>query len=87
MIDELKDRVYGWDHDGNPEVSGLPPLEEVIEKVNEIIRYLNAREGDHFREPTKMMEEEAQSWAGSSAVDAFIAGAEWQKKQDAARRK
>ena len=42
MIEELKERIYGWDHEGKPAVAGPPPLEEVIEKVNEIIRYLNA---------------------------------------------
>lgn len=42
MIEELKERIYGWDQQGNPVVAGPPTLEEVIEKVNEIIRYLNA---------------------------------------------
>lgn len=42
MIEELKEHIYGYDKQGNPAVAGLPPLEEVIEKVNEIIRYLNA---------------------------------------------
>lgn len=77
MIEELKERIYGWDQEGKPAVAGPPTLEDVINKVNEIIRYLNEREGDHFRESTKMidepvrLEEAAQSWAGSSAVDAF----------------
>ena len=37
--------------------------------------------------PSEDLEGEAQSWAGSSAVDAFKAGVEWQKEQDAAQRK
>ena len=41
MIEELKERIYGWDHEGKPAVAGPPTLEEVIEKVNEIIRYIN----------------------------------------------
>ncbi len=30
----------------------------------------------------KSLEEEARSWGGSCAVDAFKGGVEWQKKQD-----
>ena len=42
MIEELKERIYGWDQEGKPAVAGQPTLEDVINKVNEIIRYLNA---------------------------------------------
>lgn len=86
MIEELKEHIYGYDDNGKPAVAGPPQLEEVIEKVNEIIRYLNDKD-NRLAEADKTLEEEAQSWAGSSAVDAFIAGAEWQKEQDATQRK
>lgn len=87
MIKELKERIVGLDNNGNPIAAAPPDIPMIVEKVNEIIRYINERGGDHFREPTKTMEEEALSWAGSSAVDAFKAGVEWLKEQDAARRK
>ena len=87
MIKELKERIVGLDNNGNPIAAAPPDIPMIVEKVNEIIRYINEREGDHFREPTKTMEEEALSWAGSSAVDAFKAGVEWLKEQDATQRK
>ena len=44
MIEELKEQIYGWDQEGKPAVAGPPTLEDVINKVNEIIRYINDRE-------------------------------------------
>lgn len=42
MIEELKEHIYGYDQQGNPAVAGLPTIEEIVEKLNEIIRYINA---------------------------------------------
>lgn len=86
MIEELKERIVGLDNNGNPIAAAPPDIPMIVEKVNEIIRYLND-EDNRLAEADKTLEEEAQSWAGSSAVDAFKAGVEWQKEQDAARRK
>lgn len=88
MIEELKERIVGLDNNGNPIAAAPPDIPMIVEKVNEIIRYLNDEDEDvRLAEADKTLVEEALSWAGSSAVDAFIAGVEWQKEQDAARRK
>lgn len=66
MIEELKKKIYRWDQEGKlAGVSGPPTLEDVIIKVNEIIRYLNERDGNHFRESTKMVDEPVKDclWA------------------------
>lgn len=57
MIKELKERIVGLDNNGNPIAAAPPDLPMIVEKVNEIIRYLNEREGEHFREPTKTIED------------------------------
>lgn len=44
MIEELKEHIYGYDQQGKPAVAGPPTIEEIVEKVNEIIRYTNERE-------------------------------------------
>lgn len=46
MIEELKEHIYGYDQQGNPEVAGLPTIEEIVVKLNEIIRYINDRPRD-----------------------------------------
>ena len=40
-IKKLKEHIYGYDQDGNPELVGTPTLEELTDKINEIIDYLN----------------------------------------------
>lgn len=42
MIKELKEHIYGYDQDGNPELVGPPTSAELMYKINEIIRYLNS---------------------------------------------
>lgn len=46
MIEELKEHIYGYDQQGNPAVAGPPTIEEIVEKLNEIIRYINDRPRD-----------------------------------------
>lgn len=46
MIEELKEHIYGYDENGEPAVAGPPTIEEIAEKVNEIIRYINDRPRD-----------------------------------------
>ena len=43
MIEELKEHIYGYDQQGNPAVSEPLTIEEIVEKLNEIIRYINDR--------------------------------------------
>lgn len=43
-IEELKERIVGWDDNGNPVAAAPPDIPMIIEKVNEIIRYINDRE-------------------------------------------
>ena len=42
MIKELKERIVGLDNNGNPIAAAPPDIPMIVEKVNEIIRYLNA---------------------------------------------
>ena len=42
MITELKERIVGLDNNGNPIAAAPPDIPMIVEKVNEIIRYLNA---------------------------------------------
>ena len=42
MIKELKGRIVGLDNNGNPIAAAPPDIPMIVEKVNEIIRYLNA---------------------------------------------
>jgi hypothetical protein len=46
MIEELKQHIYGYSLDGKPESAGTPTTEEIWEKINEIIRYLNEKENN-----------------------------------------
>ena len=41
MIKELTEHIYGWDEQGNPAIAGPPTQEEIVDKINEIIRYIN----------------------------------------------
>ena len=40
-IKKLKEHIYGYDQDGNPELVGPPTPNELTYKINEIIDYLN----------------------------------------------
>ena len=42
MIKELKERIVGLDNNGNPIAAAPPDIPMIVEKVNEIIRCLNA---------------------------------------------
>ena len=42
MIKELKERIVGLDNNGNPIAAAPPDIPMIVEKVNEIIRYINA---------------------------------------------
>lgn len=42
MIEELKERIVGLDNNGNPIAAAPPDIPMIVEKVNEIIRLLNA---------------------------------------------
>ena len=42
MIEELKEHIYGYSPEGKPELAGPPTPEELMDKINEIIRYLNS---------------------------------------------
>ncbi len=42
MFKELKERIVGLDNNGNPIAAAPPDIPMIVEKVNEIIRYLNA---------------------------------------------
>jgi len=42
MIEELKEHVYGYNELGDPEFVGPPTREELKDKINEIVRYLNS---------------------------------------------
>lgn len=99
MIEELEERIVEHDRYGNAIAAAPPDNAMIVDKVNEIIRYLND-EDNRLAEADKTLEEAAEdSWAlyeyretpqglySSCYQDGFIAGAEWQKKQDAARRK
>ena len=44
MIEELKEHIYGYSPEGKPELVGPPTPEELMDKINEIIRYINSRE-------------------------------------------
>ena len=46
MIEELKQHTYWYGPQGKPELTGPPTTDEIWEKINEIIRYINNKEDD-----------------------------------------
>lgn len=44
MIEELKEHIYGYSPEGKSELVGPSTPEELMDKINEIIRYLNEKE-------------------------------------------
>lgn len=57
--------------------------ESMIAEYEHLLLFLDTLEdATYFKaQPSEDLEKEAVSWAGSSAIDAFEAGAEWQKEQ------
>ena len=85
MIQKLEQYVIGANYG-----CGGASFSEVIDKVNEVIDYINSRPEE---KPSKDLEEAAKEYASKTLCDpddgpsvglvkdAFIAGAEWQKEQ------
>jgi hypothetical protein len=46
MIKEIENHIYAFRPDGSPDIVGPPLNEEIADKLNEIIRYLNKLENE-----------------------------------------
>lgn len=68
MIEELKEHIYGYSPEGKPELVGPPTSEELIDKINEIIRYINI-DSLESEKPMNLEEEISRTYHDGSVTD------------------